>query len=250
MSQSFAEQLNQLSPEILKTTPALLPPPGQQSNFENPIDKGHIFVVVGTIEICLTLIFYFARLYTRTFVIRILKWDDVTCAIGVIGSIVVYAGGIMGTTTGPFGKHQWDTTLWEITRQKGFILPSYFSTITIQPTLLFIKASFFLMYLHIFSPMRWLRISVYISLTLLICFYGATSIVQIYFTTPKFGETWLEALFSGSIVKSNILAVPNAAVGLGFDIVILVLPLIVVHQLQLTRARRISMTVIFLTGIL
>ena len=116
--------------------------------------------------------------------------------------------------------------------------------------MLFIKATFFLMYLEIFKPFRWVRISVYVGLTLLCCFYGATTIVQFYFATPKHGLSWVDYFLSPEEYKANILSIPLSAVGLGWDVVLFVLPVAAVLQLQLPTSRKIGIALIFATGIL
>lgn len=81
-------------------------------------------------------------------------------------------------------------------------------------------------------------------------FYGAVSIVQIVFTTPKPGETWLEQDFSGRGLKAEVLSVSQAVVGLVIDLVLLVMPIVAVQGLQMPTKRKIGIMVIFTVGIL
>ena len=106
------------------------------------------------------------------------------------------------------------------------------------------------MYIQVFKPFRWLRMSSYIGLILLTCFYGATTIVQFYFGTPGPHETWVEHWTSTKIKRANTLSIPLAAVGLAFDVAILVLPIAGVLKLQLPKNRKIGISLIFATGIL
>jgi hypothetical protein len=117
-------------------------------------------------------------------------------------------------------------------------------------TLLFTKLTFSLLYFQVFRPLRWLRISVYIGATSTCAFYGAASIAQILFATPRPGQTWLEHSLSEETWKSEVLSVPQAAVGLGIDIVLLVIPIAAVVGLQLPTKRKIGVMVIFMFGIL
>ena len=116
--------------------------------------------------------------------------------------------------------------------------------------MLFIKLTFFLLYIQIFHPMRWLRISSYVNATALCAFYGACTVEQLIFTIPRSSETWSSHLVSSEYAKSDILSVPLSAVGLFFDIVILVLPIAGIMRLQLPTRRRIGILLIFLTGLL
>ena len=115
---------------------------------------------------------------------------------------------------------------------------------------LFIKLTFFLLYFQVFRPLRWLRISVYIGATLTCAFYGAASIAQIVFSAPRPHETWLEHSLSGEFNKADALSVPLAAVGLGIDIVLLVIPIVAVLGLQLPTKSKIGVLLIFMFGIL
>lgn len=116
-------------------------------------------------------------------------------------------------------------------------------------SLLFTKVTFFLFYFQVFRPLRWLRVLVYIGATLTCAFYGAATIAQIVFEAPSPGETWLEVALSKRSTKPNILSIPLAAVGLGIDIVLLILPLVAVASLHLQIRRKIGVMFIFMFGI-
>lgn len=117
-------------------------------------------------------------------------------------------------------------------------------------SLLFTKLTLFLLYFQVFRPLRWLRISVYIGAILTCAFYGATTITQIVFEVPKHGDTWLDYALSKDNSKGSILSVPLAAVGLGIDIILLVMPIAAVVGLQLPTKRKLGIVFIFMFGIL
>ena len=117
-------------------------------------------------------------------------------------------------------------------------------------TLLFIKLTFFLLYYQVFRPLRWLRVVVYIGATLTCAFYGAASIAQIVFSAPKPGQSWVEHTLSGTTLHAEVLAIPLSSVGLGIDIVLLVMPIIAIMGLQLPTKRKIGIMLIFMFGIL
>ena len=116
--------------------------------------------------------------------------------------------------------------------------------------LLFIKVTFLLLYFQVFRPLRWLRISVYIGAPLICAFYGAATIAQMVFSLPRPSQTWLQHAFSEDELKAEILSVPQSAVGLGIDIVLLVIPIVAVIGLQLPTKRKIGVMIIFMFGIL
>ena len=98
--------------------------------------------------------------------------------------------------------------------------------------------------------MRWLRISSYVNAIALCAFYGACTVAQMVFATPRPSETWVSHLVSSEEMKATRLSVPLSAVGLFFDIVILLLPIAGVMRLQLPTRRKIGIMLIFLTGLL
>lgn len=56
--------------------PALEPPPGVTSNFDDPYSRGPVLVTVSSILIPTMLLFVIARLYAKFRIIRELQWDD------------------------------------------------------------------------------------------------------------------------------------------------------------------------------
>lgn len=116
--------------------------------------------------------------------------------------------------------------------------------------LLFTKLTFFLLYFQVFWLLKWLRITVYIGVTLTCAFYGAVSVAQIVLLTPRHGETWLEHSFSKDSQRDQVLSVYLAAIGLGFDILLLVMPLVAVLELRMPKQRKMGVLFIFSIGIL
>ena len=111
------------------------------------------------------------------------------------------------------------------------------------------KMTFFLMYLQIFWPFKWLRLCVYLGATLTVLFYLGVEIFWLYSMTPRKGGTWAAMAASPSEFKTLVLSVPIAAVGLGIDVYLLVLPVTAVMQLQLPTRRKIGVILIFMTGL-
>ena len=115
---------------------------------------------------------------------------------------------------------------------------------------LFLKNTFFIMYLHIFGPLRWLRLCAYIGIAFTSAFYIAVTVAMFIFATPRSGETWPEHLLSKEVGKTILLPVPISSFGVVTDLAILALPIIAVMQLQLPTRRKIGVSLIFMTGAL
>jgi len=76
-----------LPPEILETIPLATPPAGTSSNFINPQSSGFILTTVTSIFLVFQVIIFAARIYTRAFIARKLRWDDsefYSKALGVV----------------------------------------------------------------------------------------------------------------------------------------------------------------------
>lgn len=126
---------------------------------------------------------------------------------------------------------------------------SYLGCILVPPAMVFTKLTVFLMYLQLFRPFKFLRICVYIGATITILFYGAAEICWMVFLTPRKGQSFASLANTPRLLKAGDLSIPVAAVGLGIDLYLLVLPISVVVQLNLPTRRKIRVILIFLTGL-
>ena len=115
--------------------------------------------------------------------------------------------------------------------------------------MIFTKLTFFLMYLQIFWPFKWLRICIYLGATVTAVFYLAVEGFWLYNMTPRKGQSFESVVLSSAEYKVLVLSVPVAAVGLGIDLYLLVLPITGVMHLQLPTRRKIGVILIFMTGI-
>lgn len=60
------------------TIPALQPPPGIQSNFENPENQVYLTVIPCAAIVGVMIIFVFIRIYTKVYTMKSVGWDDCT----------------------------------------------------------------------------------------------------------------------------------------------------------------------------
>lgn len=90
--------------------------------------------------------------------------------------------------------------------------------------------------------------TIWISAIICSIFYSLIFALNMYFATPRRGETYITH-FLNPIVKGAIhLSVPFAALGLVFDLVIITIPIYGVCQLQLSGRQKLSISLVFLTG--
>ena len=112
-----------------------------------------------------------------------------------------------------------------------------------------IRVTFFIAYLNIFGPMRWLRISAYTGAFFSAIYHVTISIVILTPTTPAPGRTWFSAMTTVEYQHFLGLLVPSHTIGFALDLCILVLPLIAVSKLQMPVRKKIGVSLIFMTGI-
>ena len=115
--------------------------------------------------------------------------------------------------------------------------------------MVFTKLTVFLMYLRLFRPFNSLRICVYIGGTITVILYGAAEIFFLVFLTPRNGQSFASVVKTSRIYKAGDISIPIAAVGLGTDIYLLILPIPFVLQLHLPTRRKIRVILTFLTGL-
>ncbi|KAL9136955.1 MAG: hypothetical protein Q9175_001835 [Cornicularia normoerica] len=166
----------------------------------------------------------------------------VTCLIGFLLTVTYYASCVRDVNNGYVGYHSWDVTL-------GQVAASDFYMELVNPLGLgFIKLSFFILYSQIFKPVLKMRIALWIGATVCAIFYVLIFALNMYFATPRRGETYISH-FLDPVVKGGIhLSVPFAAVGVVFDLVIIIIPIYGVCQLQLSGRQKFSISLVFLTG--
>ena len=121
--------------------------------------------------------------------------------------------------------------------------------VIVPPAMIFVKLTFYLMYLQVFRPLKWLRICIYVGATSTTAFYLATEIYWLVSITPRKGQSFASVARSPAELKSLVLSIPVSCVGLGTDLYLLFLPVAAVLQLQLPTRRKVGVIMIFMTGI-
>ena len=132
-----------------------------------------------------------------------------------------------------------------LTNQKPFYVSNWLTLIN----MLLIKLTLFLLYLNLFKPLWWLRISIYAGIFVITAVYMAFAITILVFITPKYGQTWVEAFQTPGQSKLISLSVPLASINLAIDCYIFVLPILAVSRLQLSTRRKVGVLLVFATGL-
>lgn len=116
--------------------------------------------------------------------------------------------------------------------------------------MLFIKITFFIMYLSIFGQWRWMRIAATVGGVITAAFYITMTACLFAFTTPGRHESWEQHQFTRGAYLDARFGPAQSAVGLGIDLYVLILPMIGISKLQMPMRRKIGVGVIFMSAVL
>ncbi|KAI0544893.1 hypothetical protein F4679DRAFT_589002 [Xylaria curta] len=240
---------------LLEQIPALPPPPGVQSNFDNPETReGPARIVVG-LTYGLMLIFLALRIYTRVRITNSLGIDDYL-SVAAGASITAFTGLSLSLFGSPLGPHQWNVRLSHF--NASFLERTLSSIVLFSLSSLFVKTALLALYLRVFAPNRSARMMIWVGITTIVTFYIISIILNIRFCVPISMTTpvpdrdaWARKLKASNCSQPvyNL----NAAVGLFgvvSDLYVLIIPVSMVYKLKIPRNRKIGILGIFLTGLL
>ncbi|KAI1748061.1 hypothetical protein F4782DRAFT_386685 [Xylaria castorea] len=240
---------------LLEQIPALPPPPGVQSNFDNPETREDSAKIVVVLTYGLMLIFLALRIYTRVKITNSLGIDDyLSLAAGA--SITAFTGLSLSLFGSPLGPHQWDVRLSHF--NASFLERTLISIVLFSLSSLFVKTALLALYLRVFAPNRTARMMIWAGITTIVVFYIASIVLNISFCVPISMTTpvpdrdaWARKLKASNCSQPvyNL----NAATGLFgvvSDLYVLIIPVSMVYKLRIPRNRKLGILGIFLTGLL
>ncbi|KAL8670251.1 MAG: hypothetical protein Q9168_005203 [Polycauliona sp. 1 TL-2023] len=111
----------------------------------------------------------------------------VAALVGILGFVAVT---IASFSQPGGGKHLWDTVIGDYSDQ-GFI-EFVTSTAIYGPVIFLVKLALFLLYLHLFGRLRWLKWLVWSGIAITGLFYIPGIFIAFILCAPRNGETWLE----------------------------------------------------------
>ncbi|KAF2730927.1 hypothetical protein EJ04DRAFT_579498 [Polyplosphaeria fusca] len=237
----------------LDHTPAARPPPGRESNFDNPESRAYQLVIVIAICLALVVLFTSTRICTRFRINRSFGADDWITIIATIFAIA-YSGLILHLLHEPgggiLGIHLWDVS---IPKLMAYTKGSLADSILIRITNTLVKVGLLALYLRLFNIISHVRTMVWVGMFAVISYCIAFVITDLVACVPRSDE-------AGGWVDPKLLARCNAIVpdfitaGAWFnvftDFYILMIPLHMIPKLGLSRNRQIGVALIFLTGLL
>ncbi|KAL5366340.1 hypothetical protein BJX96DRAFT_169845 [Aspergillus floccosus] len=205
--------------------PAILAPPGEVSNLQDPEDVIHS-VNFATQVVCLVIVTIIValRLVVKARIRKSLELDD-------FGN---YGG----------GYHAWDVSKSDMVK---FQKASYAVTLVYVPMVFVIKLSLLAMMRRIFAPDRRKLMIIYGSIVVLLLYYIPALFIKIFFCKP-ISAYWYGTENGGSCLDQRKVIIADATISMVSDFWILILPLPMLWSLQMSLNKKLRVVGILGAG--
>ncbi|KAK3942479.1 hypothetical protein QBC46DRAFT_309058 [Diplogelasinospora grovesii] len=219
------------------------PPPGITPNFVNPSESiaGRL-ILTAAIFPAFTVPIVILRLYTSGFIVRRWHADDYLIAVALIFAIANSVISGIQTENGA-GLHIWDVPLPSFMRFMK--LGSIGGSVTYNMGTVFIKTSILAFYVR-FSPDNAFRITVFLTMFVAVGYSVANGFSFLYLCQPM--EKFWDYTVPGHCIDSFNAYLASAALNVGTDIVILLLPIWMLWPLRVPTKKKILVTLILMAG--
>ncbi|OKL60390.1 hypothetical protein UA08_04240 [Talaromyces atroroseus] len=230
--------MSALSPDTLShllNYPSQPPPAGVTPNFVNPSSIAYQVYVTAGVCISLMVVFSLLRLISKTYFPQ--KPTNV---------------GEESVTGGSFGRHAWDVLLGAFTKPQ--LVLSLLVEITGPLAICAVKVSVLILYLRIFSVLRWMRIVSIGSIIVITAWHLSMSIAfaAMCAPSPSAGASqldFLSAYVSSTCTHTRVLVVFQGASNVAIDLFLLVLPLPAIWSGQMPLRRKLATSAMFSIGL-
>ncbi|KAI1744290.1 hypothetical protein F4680DRAFT_444319 [Xylaria scruposa] len=228
--------------------PAFAPPPGVVPDYANPPNQNALAIAVVALTTSIATILFLIRAYSRLFCSLRPKLEDYLCLAAFLAYIAcVYAISSMIHDVG-FFVHQWNLEIRDVV---VFIYNVYTYLTAYAVMMFFAKTAILLEWIRIFVADRQRNAFFYAACTLIgvnLGVYGAGAIATGLACIPreKLWHPWI----SGRCIDRHTLDSFTAFVNLAIDLGILLLPQKVIWKLQMSKQRKIGLSILFSVGLI
>ncbi|KAI3330147.1 hypothetical protein F4824DRAFT_515848 [Ustulina deusta] len=233
--------------QVILEGPALPPPPGRVSMFENPPNNNGLALAVAILGLSVSSILLLFRACTKIVVLRAVRIED---AIGLVAfaaySAYMYCVFRFMRNVG-FFVHQWDLQVKTISEFQYILL---IGANFYDANILCIKVAILMDWLHIFVPGKtrnkffW---ACWVVLAINTLYYIA-NIVAVNLTCIPFEASW-NILVAGKCLDQKALDTSSAVINLISDLTIMVLAQQVIWNLHMSMKRKLGLSLIFAAGL-
>ena len=117
----------------------------------------------------------------------------------------------------------------------------------IGPTIWAAKAAILALYIRVFGPVRWLRITSYGLIVFMFLFYWSNIAISATYCIPRNGAPWNTTTFA-NCAKPAASVIVIGVLDLATDLVLYFLPFPIINKLQLAPRKLLGLRVVFLIG--
>ncbi|KAI1176832.1 hypothetical protein F4777DRAFT_544396 [Nemania sp. FL0916] len=241
----------QIPPAVLQGIldgPSTVPPDGIIPNFDNPANGNAGAIALAVICYSLASTAGLLRAYSRIFILKKVRLEDllgITAYGFYAGTAWCYFRYLLDIG---FFVHQWDLKGFQLTQILYIVFILY---LVYQLTMAFAKIAILLEWSHIFAPDRLSHKFYWASRALmaLTALFYLANIISVFLTCRPFERNfhfWVE----GTCIDQRARDIVIATFNLVLDIFIFLLPQRIIWTLQMSRKRRLGISLVFSVGLL
>ncbi|KAI2622481.1 hypothetical protein GGR54DRAFT_598680 [Hypoxylon sp. NC1633] len=192
-----------------------------------------------------TIIFVALRFYAVYLTGRKVKAHDLFCVLSLVTLFGYSAITLIGTVSGGTGLHIWDVTTVQLDISlKTFFVSSFFWAASVSS----FRLSILLLYIEIFAVSPKFQWAAWVAIAFVCAFFVTATATALSLCQPiAFG--WNKTISGGYCGDIGQAELAGAAFNMVLDIIIVLLPLPVVWNLQLSTDKKVGITVTFGLGL-
>ncbi|KAH8725720.1 hypothetical protein GQ44DRAFT_615290 [Phaeosphaeriaceae sp. PMI808] len=229
-------------------------PPGITPNFTNPPSRAHVIITSNIVCTTISALFTVLRFYTNFFITRHLKVDDCKTScysykrplltfIDLSFAAWVKLTRSLATHYG-LGRHLWDIPF-------SIFNPIYIKLTAITITLygisiMLTKLSILTFFIQ-FIPWGNLRLTIYITMVIIILYSLVGSFQWVYLCQPL-EKYWDLTITGGSCINRLKMFIFTGVMNIATDAIILILPVLILRGARLPIKQKISIMIVLMTG--
>ncbi|KAI0818348.1 hypothetical protein GGR55DRAFT_71664 [Xylaria sp. FL0064] len=229
-------------------SPALEPPEGVESNFDNPPNGNTLVIAVLSVSLALSSLCLLIRVLAKGVYLKKFQVEDVVILPAYIFFVAFSVYIYRVAAENGFFVHAWDIRFGDLAE---FYHNFFYVTNFYLATMIFLKSAILLEWIRLFVPGKTRNAFFWTCHTVAILnalYYTANIIVENVSCTPK--AYWWDKSLTGHCLNGTVLALTSATVNLAFDIIILILPQKVIWTLNMSPSRRLGVSFVFVIGVL
>ncbi|KAI0430581.1 hypothetical protein F5Y09DRAFT_307305 [Xylaria sp. FL1042] len=230
--------------------PVIPPPPGIESNFDNPPNRNTLGKAVDLTSLALATIFFLLRVFTRIKLRSRINLVDVLSTLAYILWVPYVYINYRLTYSGGYFVHSWDIRIRDL---PDFQYVIFVASVLYIPILSIVKIAILTEWAHIFVP-RGSRNSFWWACHVAIGFvatWGILALILLNVNCTPFEANW-NMLIPGGFCRFSFPALTLASAIINFilDLVPLILPQKIIWSLHMSRSKKVGVSLVFAVGLL